>query len=131
MTQRTILFRGKRIDNGEWVEGSLGYNSRYRTYHITVHNRPTIPSDMSVEVDPATVGQFTELTDKNGVKIFEGDIVKCPTATEPEENGFIVVYKSYRLFFSNVNYPDLNTYGSDNWEYFSKYSEVIGNIHTK
>ena len=131
MTQRTILFRGKRIDNVEWVEGSLGYNSRYRTYHITVHNRPTIPSDMSVEVDPATVGQFTGLTDKNGVKIFEGDIVKCPTATEPEENGFIVVYKSYRLFFSNVNYPDLNTYGSDNWEYFSKYSEVIGNIHTK
>ncbi len=128
MTQRTILFRGKRIDNGEWVDGFYWKSMIKDTEYIIIGN---IADMQMYPVDPATVGQFTGLTDKNGVKIFEGDIVKCPTAAEPEENGFIVVYKSYRLFFSNVNYPDLNTYGSDNWEYFSKYSEVIGNIHTK
>jgi uncharacterized phage protein (TIGR01671 family) len=139
MTQRTILFRGKSIESGEWVEGYFGIKGEGTDLEKSFIMQSEINTKFSgypfyfadIEVNPATVGQFTGLTDKNGVKIFEGDIVKCPTATEPEENGFIVVYKSYRLFFSNVNYPDLNTYGSDNWEYFSKYSEVIGNIHTK
>lgn len=71
--QREILFRGKRIDNGEWVQGSLLAYADGDTFICCEDYIPDVLN--KYEVDPATVGQDTGLADKNGVRIFEGDII--------------------------------------------------------
>lgn len=87
---REILFRGKRVDNGKWVEGYYCPTpfsrfpckpSIYAVATINDHWR-------GIEVIFETVGQFTGLTDKNGVKIFEGDIIKY------KENLFEIKYST-------------------------------------
>ena len=76
---REILFRGKKLDNGEWVEGFYHYTNWYdhRTFEMVDTHYWILPigKQDAFEVDPATVGQYTGV-EAHGKKIFEGDIVE-------------------------------------------------------
>lgn len=123
---REILFRGKPINKSEcanlWIEGFYTKSPSGRIRILTTYNaRP-------IEVIPETIGQFTGLTDKNGKKIFEGDII----STDLDRPFNIVVFRNGAFMFqchdSGKDYYDYMfsvEEESDRWEY----GEVIGNIY--
>ena len=87
---RTIIFRGKRKDNGEWIYGNFvrGCVDDF-SYIVELGNKELCRN--YVEVIPETVGQYTGFTDKNGDKIFDSDVVDI--LTENEEFRYRIFYR--------------------------------------
>lgn len=122
-TMREILFRGKRIDNGEWVEGSYAF--QYGCHEILL---PSTDGEYGFDryfIYPETVGQFTGLTDRNGKKIFEGDVVRhynnLTDSTKYEVGK--VFWDKKRTCFRRTSNP------SSVFMNFDCCYEVVGTIH--
>ena len=128
---REILFRGKRVDNNQWTEGFLSfiYTDGRNSNGFIYTDKAQIYSPVEVrshDVYTSTVGQFTGLCDKNGKKIFEGDILRDGQG----DDGVVTYLESVAQFCFMVgrNRWQLNE-GDPNRPKHLQYTEVIGNIH--
>ena len=128
---REILFRGKDSETGEWVFGWLMIGLSGRVYIVYAVDDVAIwkitPRPMFVEVDPATVGQYTGLTDKNGKRIFEGDIVKY--GADYERKNIVVFEQGCFQLQGNGGLAPLRYHNLISSYVLEGY--VIGTIHDK
>lgn len=124
---REILFRGKRLDNGEWVKGFItaACARARRLYFIEQPAQDLDDCNHSYEVDFTTVGQYTSMLDKNGNKIFEGDILKFVN-DDSETSYYDVAYSETDcrwIIRENGSIPD------DLDDFVNKYMSVVGNVY--
>ena len=117
--KREILFRGKRVNTGEWVEGSLIGNDVI-VGKIVEFEEDYFCTEFWYKVDPETVGQFTGMTDKKGKKLFEGDVYSMG-----EKNIlYVVIFDKSQFIGKQVGNRSLA-----GLEYWKSDIEIIGNIH--
>lgn len=142
---RTIKFKAKRINNGDWVVGSLAIHGK-RAYILPEENIGQ-PLAVFEKVDPATVCQFTDLTDKNGKEVYEGDVLRGEMTPYYSGDGREYFYDVYDVVKWNedtggfcmviTKNPDVKSddcfflRGVDLNVHFSrmKMFEVVGSIH--
>lgn len=148
---REILFKAKRIDEqhkGEWIKGTPFFSpdkGRCILIHAVAVHPDFVDDDGRVyysegtPVDPQTVCQYTGLTDRNGVKVFEGDILKFTDKFNDYEwtgrmefgNPNAGYTWGWQLVHLSGEKPNIDTLCWFDMEESGAYSEVIGNIHDK
>lgn len=111
---REIEYRGIRLDNGEWVFGDIIHCYRKDAGKIFIKTETGL-----YQVDPATVGQYTGLKDRNGVKIFKGDVVTYG------DDGFLTAV----VRFGNFNEHGRNTVPSYSYGWFMDAIQCQGEDH--
>lgn len=141
---REILFRGKRVDNGEWVYGAY-YKQEYvygdeKVAHCIITTKDVLSNDLWLdyeEVIPETVGQCANLFDKNKKEIFEGDIITATTLDTGDERKAIVGFGNFvdgncddEYIGFYIEFEDIKvTITQLAMEEVKDRFEVIGNIH--
>lgn len=127
---REILFRGRRVDNEEWVEGSLFQRKKGCT-EIFDH-KETLFAGRMIEgmwrkVDQSTVGQYIGIKDKNGKRIFEGDIVRTKYGRVCK-----IVWHGYTPVFDLTPISNYDSKAPDKYDlFYPENLEVIGNIYNE
>lgn len=124
---RQYWFRGKSKETGEWVEGYYACESNHSCFHSRCKHYIFRDEFMDwnlgglcqYEIIPETVGQYTEMEDKNGRKIFEGDIVNCVTGDFDGSDKYVY----------NFEITDIADFEQMGFLNFCYEIEIIGNIH--
>lgn len=124
---RQILFRGKRVDNGEWAYDNsvLFFSEKTKIYGALNKWR-------EIEVIPETVGQYTGVIDKNGKKVFEGDIIDYTWDTlcgGKEHRTYVISYANNEAKFVGDCVIGNPRHSLPTFEYIGERGEVIGNIY--